>query len=235
MAVGLGPVMWADPDAVAGAHNVDTEMATSAVREASWVLWALTGRRLHAAGTRAEQYRVANAPFRAANQLKIMGPDPAVIEIELLDPRPGGEDVTLEADEWYIIGQRVELLRCSGPIISITYTVGSNLPPGTILATETLAGEWVAARLGKECRLPDRITQVTRSGTSWTVFDPTDIIANGKSGIPEIDTWLAVVNPKAQKQLARVVDPGKPRLIKAEWVGVTTGDDVDDIAATVTP
>jgi len=36
---------------------------------------------------------------------------------------------------------------------------------------------------------------VVRQGVSFEVYNPNDVYSNGKTGLPEVDMWLAAVNP----------------------------------------
>lgn len=83
---------------------------------------------------------------------------------------------------------------------SVTYTRGIPPPPGTAKLVGMLAAEFLAACTGGKCRLPRRVRSVTRQGVSYDMADPTDVLASGKTGIPEVDLWLAAVNPHAVQQ-----------------------------------
>jgi len=228
MAVNLGPVMWADPDELAEDLSIEADEATDSVRDASWVLWSLSGRKLHAAGQRQDLYRMPKAPFVHCEPKVILDERaPEVSLIEAYDPRLDPVGTGLEADGWYQIGRTLYISQCFGsPALRVTYDVQSNLPPSTERVAYVMATEHARARKGMKTRLPDRITQVTRSGTSWTVFDPTDIIKNGKSGIPEVDNWLSIVNPHVARKKPRLSVAGHPLLITRRWLGLATDDSV---------
>lgn len=224
MAVNLGPVIWADSDALANDMGVDHDIAEIAVREASWALWILSGRKLHAAGKRRDTYELV---YGGRSTVHLQKPLIEITKVEAIQPRTG-DRIQLVQPDWYQIGRRLHVPVQTG-LLQVEYEVGSNLPPGTIFATEQLAREYVNARLGRKCRLPERITSVSRTGVSWTVFDPQDIIKQGMSGIPQIDTWLALVNPTQQRSHARIIDARRPRLIEGIWLDVNPIEDVDDI------
>lgn len=78
---------------------------------------------------------------------------------------------------------------------SVTYTRGNPPPPGTAKLVGLLAQEFLAACSGGKCRLPRRVQSVSRQGVSYQMIDPTSILKEGKTGIPEIDLWLQAVNP----------------------------------------
>lgn len=59
------------------------------------------------------------------------------------------------------------------------------------------------------CRLPKRVTQVTRSGTTYEV-DP-GLFSDGLTKIPEVDALILMLNPNRLKQGSRVVSPDSRR------------------------
>lgn len=78
---------------------------------------------------------------------------------------------------------------------SVTYTRGNPVPPGVDQLGGLLAKEFLAASSGGKCRLPRNVRNVARQGVTYEVYDPRDIYANGKTGLSEVDLWLAAVNP----------------------------------------
>lgn len=78
---------------------------------------------------------------------------------------------------------------------SVTYRKGWPVPPGVDRLTGALAKEFLAACAGDDsCRLPRTLTGTTRRGVSHS-FDPAKIFAAGRTGLTEVDNWLAAVNP----------------------------------------
>lgn len=78
---------------------------------------------------------------------------------------------------------------------SVDYRRGVPVPAGVGRLTGLLAEEFYNACSGGKCRLPRNVTAVTRAGVSYQVYDPNSIYAAGKTGLAEIDLWLASVNP----------------------------------------
>lgn len=80
---------------------------------------------------------------------------------------------------------------------AVTYQLGIEVPEGVDALTGILAKEFLTAldKGSNQCRLPRTVTATTRNGVSYRVYDPAVIYANGKTGLPEIDLWLAAVNP----------------------------------------
>ena len=123
-----------------------------------------------------------------------------VIEGVVIDPA----EYRLEGDLLYRIGAKWPSQNLAAPLDepgtwSITYTRGVPPPPGTATLVGLLAKEFLTACAGGKCALPRRVQQVTRQGVTYQMIDPTDIYQAGKTGIPEIDIWLAAVNPRAMQ------------------------------------
>lgn len=76
-------------------------------------------------------------------------------------------------------------------IVEVDYEFG-NRPSGEIQkAIGVLAAELdLAENDDPNCRIPDRVTSVSRQGVSWTLIDPQDFLTDGRTGIYEIDLAL---------------------------------------------
>ena len=96
--------------------------------------------------------------------------------------------------------------------ITVTYRWGLTPPTGGVRAAVKLAIE-----LGKDaagdssCRLPKRVVSVTRQGVTMAMIDPARYLDKGKLGMPDIDQWLASVNPSAAPERGMVWSPDVPR------------------------
>lgn len=84
---------------------------------------------------------------------------------------------------------------------SVSYYVG--VGPDDLLnyAAGLLAGEWYKACDGRDCQLPNTVTQVVRQGVTFTIpsFD------SGTSGMREVDNIIAIYNPHHLKTPSRVL------------------------------
>lgn len=81
------------------------------------------------------------------------------------------------------------------------------------------AGEWAATALAcellksrhpdllGECRLPKRVTNVTRQGLSMVVLDPFEMLENGTTGVYECDLFIKAYNPAQLQRRAVVRSP----------------------------
>ena len=90
----------------------------------------------------------------------------------------------------------------------VDYTYGSPPPDQISLAINALECELDKAYANDdECRLPDRVTNISRQGLDMTLIDPQDFLTNGKTGLIEVDEALSFFNPSAAKTRARVFSP----------------------------
>lgn len=96
--------------------------------------------------------------------------------------------------------------------VEVTYTYGAPPPALGKIAARDLANQYVLAQSGSdECALPERVTQVSRQGVSWTLLDPQDFLDNGRTGLYRVDLFLRAVNPDKARLRARVFSPDIPR------------------------
>jgi hypothetical protein len=95
--------------------------------------------------------------------------------------------------------------------ISVTYTYGSPPPFQIGYAIEILANELMLAMNGDStCRLPDRVTSVSRQGMAISMLPPELFLDAGHTGIPEVDNAIRIFNPGQAKRPARVYSPTSP-------------------------
>lgn len=109
-------------------------------------------------------------------------------------------EYVLEGNVLYRVGANWPLQDLGKPMgetgtWSVEYLHGYPPPSGTANMVGTLAKEFLAACSGGACRLPRTVTTASRNGVTYRVYDPAVIYGNGKTGIPEIDLWLAAINP----------------------------------------
>lgn len=97
----------------------------------------------------------------------------------------------------------------------VSLTWGEDPPPDGQFAAETLAGELALAATNVDsCRLPNRVQSIARQGTSMLLVDPMILLAANRWGIPEIDMFVAGVNPNHLQQPAAVTSPDIPRAVR---------------------
>lgn len=92
---------------------------------------------------------------------------------------------------------------------SVTLTVGRPVPADGPIAAAELAVELAKDIAGKPCRLPERVTQISKQGATFLLTDPMAIIEKGGVGLQRVDRWLGSVNPGRQIMPTQVWIPGE--------------------------
>lgn len=92
----------------------------------------------------------------------------------------------------------------------VTFTYGVPPPPAGVTAAARLACE-LALMCSPEtidrCRLPKRVTQITRQGITALVLNPNDFLSDGRTGIYEVDLFVRTYNPNGMRRPAAVWSP----------------------------
>lgn len=231
--------LWIMPDELS-VDALDDNMAKEASRLASFILWAYSGRRYSAVRTVTETYEcpctsetssrfevvpsllsgaVINEPKDGCGcqglssgrhtRLRLHGrPVRRVQEVrkgsETLDPSSYSVQnsglLTIHSGNFDVCG------------IEVTYTYGTGIPTGGRLAAKLLAEEFAKSWIGdSECRLPDRVTNVSRQGVSFSIIDKQEFLDELRTGILEIDMFLRAINPDRARKKAKVFSPDIPR------------------------
>lgn len=113
-------------------------------------------------------------------------------------PGPGGCDSSIDPDRF-----------------RVTYRWGSPPPATGRLAVQLLACEFARGWTpGKSCRLPKRVTQISREGVSMTIMDQFSDLLDSGFGIPEVAAFVQTYRARpAGRLLAPHVQPGRARRI----------------------
>lgn len=99
---------------------------------------------------------------------------------------------------------------------SVTYTFGRTPPQGGVTAAAFLGSQLYlaldpdAVNDGR-CKLPKRITSITRQGVTAVVLDPLNLFADGKTGLALCDMWVASDRYGDEHRPGRVLIPGRSR------------------------
>lgn len=89
----------------------------------------------------------------------------------------------------------------------VTYQRGVPVPVAGQIAAGLLACEFIKACTGGDCRLPGNLQSLSRNGVEVQMIDPTDDLAAGLTGIPDVDLWVRSVNPNKLARRMRVSSP----------------------------
>lgn len=98
------------------------------------------------------------------------------------------------------------------PAFTVTYTRGTPIPPAVQAAFEVLACEYATACAGGTCRLPQRLSRLSRQGVELEVeqVPMLELGARLRTGIKEVDDVIAAVNPHGLTTRPVVMSPDLP-------------------------
>lgn len=230
---------WATTaDVCAPCDDLDSTLLDAWLEAASVILFGLTGSRwpgecvdtIHPTGAECMAWMGAYRPggylrgrpreFRLPGY-PVIGIDSVTIDGEVLDPAryrvddyrwlvyvpesttatrqgwPNQNDVKLDAGE---VGTW-----------SIVYAYGTMPPPGGKEAAAALGCELAkSCTEGEgECRLPQRVTSITRQGVSMAILDPLTLFQDGLTGLPEVDLWVSAMNLARSRRPSTLIVPGR--------------------------
>ena len=92
-------------------------------------------------------------------------------------------------------------------IFEVTYLRGKPVPEALVNAYATLACEYAKACLGLACRLPNRITSISRQGVTISMVDIAELLRAGLTGLWEVDQVIRALNPKGLTGRTRFYSP----------------------------
>lgn len=226
--------MWASVENLRDSYN---PRAPEAIAAASHILWGLSGRKFSGSHNVTEFYDVRHGlgwidryHFLQAQALLQVSPNDVVCtncgfpHRMRLRHQPVQRVLSVEINGVVVppseyallnhstLGFPFSQLACVALCARVTYIWGVNPPAGGRAAAAALADQLLLAWDGDDdCKLPQRVTNVTRQGVSWTILDPQDFLDDGRTGIYTIDLFLKTVNPDKARRPARVFSPDLPR------------------------
>lgn len=214
-----------------------SDFAAEAVKAASYVMWALSGRKYTGITTVTERY-VRFAPLintrliqeaailnsRVNKALSIVEPWVSAETRIRLRGQPVQEIHTVRnvagtivnPDQYYMVDHSTIQFSDGALIvpadIEISYTYGAQVPTMGKMAARRVAIEFIKLWTGdSDCALPQRVSQVTRQGVTYTVLDSQDFLAEMRMGIYEIDLFLKTSNPNKAQKRSKIYSPDIPR------------------------
>ena len=220
------PTGWLTAEAVQaladGYPDLTAAQITQIVEESTWVLNSLTDGRFHPKECWLAEISLTGCRFRIPR-----GPLLTVESVQWVHDVCGAR--TREDADWCLVGPgTVSVCGCADRSdyrtnfgaagcgchrrVRVVYSIKDNLPPGAADVVFHLAEEYAKAKTGKPCKLPERITQVSRQGVSWSILDPMRFRESGFTGLGRVDHWLAAAKRTGG---GRVTDPTLGRLVQS--------------------
>lgn len=92
----------------------------------------------------------------------------------------------------------------------VTYNKGQPVPNVILRAAGEVACEYAKACTGAPCRLPQRVTSISRQGVSVSLTDVDVLLRNGLTGIPTVDQVIRQFNPYGLTSKMRIDSPDWP-------------------------
>lgn len=150
-------------------------------------------------------------------QVALAGPVAEVVEVvvdgEVVDPgvyvtANGSLLVRVDGGVWPL-RQNLNRPLSEPDTFGVTYLQGTPVPAGGRRALSALMVELDKARCGDaSCRLPSKVTNIVREGVTYSMLDdPTALLDAGRTGVSEVDMWLAAVNPHGTRTRLAVYSP----------------------------
>jgi hypothetical protein len=97
---------------------------------------------------------------------------------------------------------------------TVTYKQGIEVPLAGQLAAGDLAVEFLRARKGGRCKIPDRAQNVARQGVDIQLVDAAVLFEQGLTGVSSVDQWIASTNPHKLRSRPRVHSVDAPRVAR---------------------
>lgn len=95
----------------------------------------------------------------------------------------------------------------------VEFTYGATPPPSGKHAASVLACNLIRACVGKNCNLPQRVQSIARQGVT-VIVDPREFLEEGKTGLYEVDLFLAAHNPGGKQTRSTVASPDYNRPVR---------------------
>lgn len=90
---------------------------------------------------------------------------------------------------------------------SVTLTYGKPVPPLVILGANEFACEIIKSCIGQPCKLPQRLSSITRQGVSMTFLDDMSFLDKGLTGMYFVDLAARTYNPSRLYRRSIVTSP----------------------------
>lgn len=146
-------------------------------------------------GNRRELY-LRNSPVRSINKITINGEEASLADYQL---RNYSYIVKTNKTAWNFY---------PGYEVCVEYRYGARPPRMGVEAAVKLANELILAiENSPDCAIPANVTSVSRQGMEFQMTDPQTFIEQGRTGIREVDMFIAAANPTKSRKRARLFSP----------------------------
>lgn len=99
----------------------------------------------------------------------------------------------------------------------VSYLRGLAVPPVLQKAAGELACEWAKSCLGLPCRLPSRVTSISRQGISVSLVNVDELLRNGLTGLESVDQIIHSVNPFGLASSMKIASPDIEQIRETTW------------------
>ena len=236
--------LWADVSELG--EYATAPNAMDALQASSYILWVLSGRKYGGVCTITETYTCGDCCGQCITQYVEVAPGNVKTicgscgyssdqKFLFLRQRPAQALVSMYRDgmqldvsqysiyDYSYVGPN-DLSGCAGGNCwdacgtEVTYLWGTYPPAIAKMAAIEFASQFVkAVECPGECKLPERVTSVSRQGVSFQIFDPQDFVNEGRTGLYVVDVFLKSVNPDRAQKRARVFSPDMPQAHRKTW------------------
>lgn len=130
-------------------------------------------------------------PVPSSRRLRLAS-KPVIEVLKVTDSKTGRNLSFVQAGAGKVLLQQDSSRYCGrGSEVDVEYIYGCEPPEDFQRAAAILAEEFRLADSGDSaCRLPDRVTSITREGVTYSMLDPMELLTEGRTGIYEIDLLL---------------------------------------------
>lgn len=103
---------------------------------------------------------------------------------------------------------------------TVTYRTGLPLPALGVAALSALTAHYIRGCNGCGCGVPSNrnLSRLSRQGVDLEFASPQEVLADGRTGIDVVDSFIFAVNPSRLPNQMRVVSPDSPRPPRV-WTG----------------
>lgn len=120
-------------------------------------------------------------------------------------------------DDCWILRQDFNKGITADQTLQVSYLKGTPVPPALVRAGGELACEWAKACVGAACRLPQRVTSISRQGVTVSLADVDALLMNNLTGLPSVDNVIHAFNPYHIQSRMQVVSPDIPIGRRTTW------------------